>query len=294
MGDTGALALGGAIGAVAVLLKSEFLLLLVGGVFVLEGLSVMLQIGWFKFSRWRWGEGRRLLRMAPLHHHFEKLGWPEPARRHALLHSRRHLRARRPRDAEDPLMGRNGRLPLFAPGDPVAVLGLGVSGTAAARLVHSLGGDVYASDAFEGPRQREAVEALTAEGIAAEVGRHDVERILNARLVVTSPGIAPSAEIRRTVANAGVPTVAEIEIAYRHLTSRVIGITGTNGKTTTTALCGHLLQQAGVNAITAGQHRTASLRCPHDGAAARLGRGRAQFVSARPISVPSARRSACW
>ena len=78
MGDTGALALGGAIGAVAVLLKSEFLLLIVGGVFVLEGLSVMTQIGWFKFSRWRWGEGRRLLRMAPLHHHFEKLGWPEP------------------------------------------------------------------------------------------------------------------------------------------------------------------------------------------------------------------------
>lgn len=144
------------------------------------------------------------------------------------------------------------RPPLFAPGDPVAVLGLGVSGTAAARLVHSLGADVYASDAFEGPRQRDAVAALTAEGIAAEVGRHDVERILNADLVVTSPGISPTAEIRRTVADAGVPTVAEIEVAYRHLRSRVIGITGTNGKTTTTALCGHLLQQAGVDALTAG------------------------------------------
>ncbi len=144
------------------------------------------------------------------------------------------------------------RPPLFAAGDPVAVLGLGVSGTAAARLVHSLGADVYASDAFEGPRQRDAVEALTAEGIAAEVGRHDVERILNADLVVTSPGISPTAEIRRTVADAGVPTVAEIEVAYRHLRSRVIGITGTNGKTTTTALCGHLLQQAGVDALTAG------------------------------------------
>ena len=77
MGDTGSLALGGAIGSVAVLLKSEFLLVIVGGVFVLEGLSVILQTGWFKFSRRRWGEGRRLLRMAPLHHHFEKLGWPE-------------------------------------------------------------------------------------------------------------------------------------------------------------------------------------------------------------------------
>lgn len=77
MGDTGSLALGGAIGAVAVLLKSEFLLLLVGGVFVLEGLSVIAQTGWFKLTRWRTGTGRRVLRMAPLHHHFEKLGWPE-------------------------------------------------------------------------------------------------------------------------------------------------------------------------------------------------------------------------
>jgi phospho-N-acetylmuramoyl-pentapeptide-transferase len=78
MGDTGSLALGGAIGSVAVLLKSEFLLLIVGGVFVLEALSVMVQTGWFKLSRWRTGTGQRVLRMAPLHHHFEKLGWAEP------------------------------------------------------------------------------------------------------------------------------------------------------------------------------------------------------------------------
>ena len=61
----------------AVLLKSEFLLLLVGGVFVLEGLSVVIQTGWFKLTKWRFGEGRRVFRMAPLHHHFEKVGWPE-------------------------------------------------------------------------------------------------------------------------------------------------------------------------------------------------------------------------
>jgi phospho-N-acetylmuramoyl-pentapeptide-transferase len=77
MGDTGSLALGGAIGAVAVLLKSEFLLLIVGGVFVAEAGSVLLQTGWFKLTRTRTGTGRRLFRMAPLHHHFEKLGWPE-------------------------------------------------------------------------------------------------------------------------------------------------------------------------------------------------------------------------
>lgn len=77
MGDTGSLALGGALGSVAVLLKSEFLLLLVGGVFVLEAVSVLMQTSWFKFTRWRTGTGKRVFRMAPLHHHFEKLGWPE-------------------------------------------------------------------------------------------------------------------------------------------------------------------------------------------------------------------------
>lgn len=77
MGDTGSLALGGAIGSVAVLLKSELLLLIIGGVFVAEAVSVLVQTGWFKFTRWRTGEGRRVFRMAPLHHHFEKLGWPE-------------------------------------------------------------------------------------------------------------------------------------------------------------------------------------------------------------------------
>ncbi|HET9948738.1 MAG TPA: phospho-N-acetylmuramoyl-pentapeptide-transferase [Longimicrobiales bacterium] len=77
MGDTGSLALGGALGVMAILLKAEFLLVIAGGVFVLEALSVMLQVGFFKYTRWRFGEGRRVFRMAPVHHHFEQLGWPE-------------------------------------------------------------------------------------------------------------------------------------------------------------------------------------------------------------------------
>lgn len=144
------------------------------------------------------------------------------------------------------------REPLFAPGDRVAVLGLGVSGTAAARLVAELGGEVYASDAFAGPAQRRAVEELRAEGIDAEAGRHDLERILASDLVVTSPGIDPSTEVRRAVREAGLRTVAEIEVAFCQLQGRVIGITGTNGKTTSTALCGHLLEAAGIDSMTAG------------------------------------------
>ena len=77
MGDTGSLAMGGAIGTIAVLLKTEFLLVLVGGVFVLEGLSVIVQRGWFRHTKRKYGKGRRVFRMAPIHHHFEKLGWPE-------------------------------------------------------------------------------------------------------------------------------------------------------------------------------------------------------------------------
>lgn len=77
MGDTGSLALGGAIGVMAILLKAEFLLVFVGGVFVLETVSVIIQTGWFRYTRARTGEGQRVFRMAPIHHHFEKLGWPE-------------------------------------------------------------------------------------------------------------------------------------------------------------------------------------------------------------------------
>ncbi|HQR04370.1 MAG: phospho-N-acetylmuramoyl-pentapeptide-transferase [Proteobacteria bacterium] len=77
MGDVGALALGGALGTVAVIVRQEIVLFIMGGVFVAETLSVALQVSYFKYTRKRYGEGRRILRMAPLHHHFEKSGWKE-------------------------------------------------------------------------------------------------------------------------------------------------------------------------------------------------------------------------
>ncbi|MBN8489696.1 MAG: phospho-N-acetylmuramoyl-pentapeptide-transferase [Burkholderiales bacterium] len=77
MGDVGALALGGALGTVAVITRQEILLGIMGGVFVIEAASVALQVGWFKYTKKRYGEGRRILLMAPLHHHFEKSGWNE-------------------------------------------------------------------------------------------------------------------------------------------------------------------------------------------------------------------------
>ncbi|MBK6614501.1 phospho-N-acetylmuramoyl-pentapeptide-transferase [Ottowia sp.] len=77
MGDVGALALGGALGTIAVIVRQEIVLAIMGGIFVVEALSVMLQVTWFKLTKRRYGEGRRLLKMAPLHHHFEKSGWAE-------------------------------------------------------------------------------------------------------------------------------------------------------------------------------------------------------------------------
>ncbi|MCO5275152.1 MAG: phospho-N-acetylmuramoyl-pentapeptide-transferase [Flavobacteriales bacterium] len=77
MGDTGSLALGGVIAALAILVRKELLIPVLCGVFVVENLSVMMQVSWFKYTRKRYGEGRRIFKMAPLHHHFQKLGYHE-------------------------------------------------------------------------------------------------------------------------------------------------------------------------------------------------------------------------
>ncbi len=77
MGDVGALALGGALGTIAVIVRQEIVLFIMGGIFVVETLSVMLQVGYFKYTKKRFGVGRRILLMAPLHHHFEQKGWKE-------------------------------------------------------------------------------------------------------------------------------------------------------------------------------------------------------------------------
>ena len=77
MGDVGALALGGMLGTIAIVVRQEIVLFIMGGVFVVETLSVMLQVSWFKYTRYRYGQGQRILKMAPLHHHFEVGGWKE-------------------------------------------------------------------------------------------------------------------------------------------------------------------------------------------------------------------------
>lgn len=77
MGDTGSLALGGAFGALALMLHKELLLPIICGIFFIETVSVIIQTTWFKYTKRKYGEGRRVFRMTPIHHHFEKIGWPE-------------------------------------------------------------------------------------------------------------------------------------------------------------------------------------------------------------------------
>jgi phospho-N-acetylmuramoyl-pentapeptide-transferase len=77
MGDVGSLSLGAALGALAILLKKEILLIIIGGVFVVESLSVIIQVIYYRYSKYKTGSGKRIFKMAPLHHHFELKGWPE-------------------------------------------------------------------------------------------------------------------------------------------------------------------------------------------------------------------------
>jgi phospho-N-acetylmuramoyl-pentapeptide-transferase len=85
MGDVGALALGGALGTIAVIVRQEIVFFVMGGIFVVEAISVMAQVSYFKYTKKRFGEGRRVLKMAPLHHHFEKERLARDAGRGALL-----------------------------------------------------------------------------------------------------------------------------------------------------------------------------------------------------------------
>lgn len=134
----------------------------------------------------------------------------------------------------------------------IAVLGLARSGRAAALLALEQGAEVYASDAGDTPALREAAQAVESAGGRAQLGGHDVDAIAASDLLVVSPGIPPTIPLLSDERVRGVPQVSELEYAWRQLRSRVIAITGTNGKTTTTALCAHMLREAAMGAQEAG------------------------------------------
>jgi UDP-N-acetylmuramoylalanine--D-glutamate ligase len=134
----------------------------------------------------------------------------------------------------------------------IGVLGLARSGRAAAELALAKGIGVYAADASDSAELRAGAGELGSRGADVELGHITVEKLLKVDAVVVSPGIPPKAPPFDDPRMASVKRISEIEFAYRFLTARIIAITGTNGKSTTTALVGHLLNAGGINAAVAG------------------------------------------
>ncbi len=127
----------------------------------------------------------------------------------------------------------------------IVILGAGESGTGAALLAKAKGFDVFVSD--QGPVKEKYKAELTHAGIAFEEGLHTEASILNAQRIIKSPGIPDKADIIKKIKAANIPVVDEIEFACGYTDAKIIAITGTNGKTTTTLLTYHLLQSAGFN-----------------------------------------------
>jgi UDP-N-acetylmuramoylalanine--D-glutamate ligase len=132
----------------------------------------------------------------------------------------------------------------------VVILGAGESGTGAALLAKQKGFEVFVSD--QGPIKDKYKEELHAENIPFEDNKHTDEKILNASLIIKSPGIPIKADIIKKVSAAGISTIDELEFASLYTDAKIIAITGTNGKTTTTLLTYHLLKEAGFNVALAG------------------------------------------
>jgi UDP-N-acetylmuramoylalanine--D-glutamate ligase len=148
-------------------------------------------------------------------------------------------------------------MPRSLAGETIGVLGLARSGLAAARLAASRGAKVYASDAGSSDAAKAAAETVRLLGGDAEVGGHDLGKLAACDRIVLSPGIPPTAKVLKEEAIRGVPVIPEIEFAYGQLDSPVIAITGTNGKTTVTALIEHLLRADGIDGVAGGNIGTA-------------------------------------
>ena len=135
----------------------------------------------------------------------------------------------------------------------IAVIGLARSGRSVATLLARSGNAVYASDAGRSPDLDATAAMLEGEGVVVDVGKHDLDRIGRASLVIASPGVPPDVPAIRLAQERGIEVVSEVEIALRFLpNASCIAITGTNGKTTTTAITDHLLRALGLRAVAAG------------------------------------------
>ena len=132
----------------------------------------------------------------------------------------------------------------------IVVLGAGVSGVGAAVLAKKKGFDVFVSD--KGKIKDKFKTTLLHNNIDYEEGTHTIKNILIADEVIKSPGISDDIDLINKINLRGVPVISEVEFAFRYTKAKIVAITGSNGKTTTTLLLGHILKNAGYDVLVAG------------------------------------------
>jgi UDP-N-acetylmuramoylalanine--D-glutamate ligase len=146
-------------------------------------------------------------------------------------------------------------------GKKVLVVGLGKSGLAAALFLRRRGAQVTVSDLRSAEVLGKEIPSLLEAGIVVEAGGHGLLTFRRQDLIVVSPGVPLSTPELVQVRNLGLPIIGELELAARFLKGKVLAITGSNGKTTTTTLCGEIFSAAGLNPLVAGKYWTARYRC---------------------------------
>lgn len=137
-------------------------------------------------------------------------------------------------------------------GKKYSIIGGGISGIAVSTLLRKYGAEVFISEKSNSAEKQAELEKLSEAGITWEMGRHSTSQIVSADAIVVSPGVFPSAPLLFAALQRNVPMYSEVEVAYWFCNSPIIGITGTNGKTTVTTLLGRILQNSGMNAVVAG------------------------------------------
>ncbi len=133
----------------------------------------------------------------------------------------------------------------------ITVIGALRSGIAAAKLIRKLGGNPFVSDVLEDKKTKESAKILSEEKIDFEIGSHS-DKAFNCDLMVVSPGVPSDAPVIKKAKEKNIKIISEIELASSVCKGKIIAITGTNGKTTTTSLCGHLFNECGFKTYTAG------------------------------------------
>ncbi len=141
-------------------------------------------------------------------------------------------------------------------GEKISVIGAVRSGVAAAKLIKKLGGVPFVSDSGDSEKLKKSMTELQSKNMEFEFGRHS-ERAYDCNLMVVSPGVPSDSEVITTAKMKGIKIISEVELASRFCAGNIIAITGTNGKTTTTSLCGYLFNRCGVKTYVAGNIGTA-------------------------------------